>query len=570
MGLLYLALPLGGLAGYVMAYRRLQEQSERLAVLGLGAALAAVMAAEATSVGMRHAGVAALVWGLVGIGYACGARSGGFAAVARFLDARAGAAARYAAALSGVWIAAAAVLCLVTVLSMAGAYHLANGLEAWNRDQMALADGELDKAVLPQESDPWMIRQYLQGRANFVLARQATDPQEAEARRGKAIACLGTLMDLSPAYKDAPVWLGRATGNAEQLTAFCELLRRVDPYDREALLVLASHMDKPAERLPLLRASLRNEGVIGPLARMIAAAVQDPGAWQVLQQWLAEADKALAMTDPAMWPDPLSLETYRMAAIVYGERGDLAVAAAMSDRAAALCGYLEQDVRRRRLESVELETYLDRAWFGWMNRSESQRVLRAELEAKADALIAGEAGSFSARMVLQVLAMLRLAEDKQREAFRDLLVSEGAAAQRQTVSRLMGQAYARLVAIAQGRAAGRQAAATQGGAGTAGSQPVSAQAGEGAGSQPVSAQAGEAGGNQPVATRWAEGAGAVGSTEGASVSGDSVPASEPSAQAVDAWIVQGKRILGEQRWSKALQAATGRWREPWWHGVLSE
>lgn len=535
VGLLYLALPLGGLAGYIIAYRRLQEQQERFSVLGLAAALAAVMAAESTSVGMRHPGVAALAWALVGIGYACGARTGGFAAVARFLEVRAAAAGRYAAGLWVCWLSLGAALCVITVWSMAGAWHLANGLAAWNRDQMRLADVELDKAVLPQEADPWMLRQYLRGRVNLVLARQATDPQQAAAHQARAIASLDALVGLSPAYKDAPVWLGRATGNAEQLTAFCELLRRVDPYSREALLVLASRMDKPADRLPLLRASLRNEDVIGPLARMIASDVQDPAGWQVLQQWLAEADKALPLTDPAAWPDPLSLETYRMAVIVYGERGDLPAAAAMAERAAVLCGYLERDVRRRRPEAVELETYLDRAWFGWMSRPEAQRPLRAQLEEQADVLIAGEPSNFSGRMALQLLAMLRLTEDKQREAFRDLLVVEGAAARRQTVSRLMGLAYARLVAIAQARASSSQPAATQ----------VAA-------TQPVAGMPGPAGEPAGIAAELA------------------AAASEPSAQNVDSWIQQGQRILGEQGWSAALQAAAARWREPWWHGVLSE
>ena len=82
-------------------------------VLGLGAALAAVMAAEATSVGMRHPGVAALLWALVGIGYAAGLRSGGFDPIAHCLDARVREASRYATLLWAVWVAAAASLCVL-------------------------------------------------------------------------------------------------------------------------------------------------------------------------------------------------------------------------------------------------------------------------------------------------------------------------------------------------------------------------------------------------------------------------------------------------------------------------
>jgi hypothetical protein len=522
LGLLYLVVPLGGLVGYVIASRRLTDDRDRLVVLGLGAALAAVMAAEATSVGMRHPGVPGLLWALVGIGYAAGLRSGGFDAIARYLDARMAQANRYAMLWWAAWVAAAAGLCVAAVLSMAGAYHLNNGMRAWNRDQWARADAELAQVRLPPASDQWLIRQYLQGRANLLLARQATNPQESQARQAKAVACLGALVSVSPAYKDGPIWLGRALNDPGQLVGLCENLRQIDPYDREGLLILADRAANPADRLAMLRASLRNEEVIAPLAEMIAAVAQDPAAQPVLRQWLADADKALLLADPAQWPDPLALESYRLVVIVHGERGEMAQAAAFASKAAVLCKSLEQDVRRRRREAVELETYLDQAWFGWLMRPEASRSLRAALDERSSALISGEAESFSARMTMQFLAMLHLVDDKQGDAFRALLVSQGATAQREMMGRMMGTAYARLVAACQ-------------------TQPAT---------------------TEPAATRPAP------TTSPAEARGP-LASGAPSASQVANWVGQGKRILGAKAWAEALESAAAHRSDPWWRGVLA-
>jgi hypothetical protein len=530
LGLLYLVLPLGGLVGYVCASRRIIDDRERHTALGLGAALAAVMAAEATSVGMRHPGVAALFWALVGIGYAAGLRSGAFDEIARRLEDRIREASRHATLLWAVWVAAAAGLCVLALWSMAGAYHLNNGLQAWNRTQWLRVDAELGQVRLPPASDQWMIRQYLLGRANVRLALQAASAEESQARQEKAVAALDSLTGISPAYRDSLIWLGRALNSPDQLSDLCEKLRQIDPYDREGLLVLASRTDKSADRLTMLRAALRNEEVVPPLAPMIAAAAQDPAAQPLLRQWLADADKALLLAEPAQWPDPLALESYRLAIIVHAEQGDIAKAAELADKAAILCRSLEQDVHRRRREAVELETYLDQAWFSWLIRPEASRSLRASLGDRSSRLIHGEAESFSARMSLQFLAMLHLVDDKPAEALRALLVSHGAAASREQMTQLMGMAYARLVATYQAQPSTTQPAV----------QPVS--------TQPASVQsvppANPAESTNPFA-------------------GDS--AASPQ---ITHWTGQGKRILGQKGWTQALQAAAQK-PAPWWHGVLA-
>ena len=518
VGLLYLVLPLGGLASYVLAYRRLEPEHERLTVLGLGAALTAVMAAEATSVGMRHPGVAALVWALVAIGYACGLRSGAFEAIVRRFDRGPGGQGRFVLGWRIVSVAAPAGLCVLACMSMAGAYHMANGLAAWNRSALTLADAELDRARLPQGADQWMMREYIQGRTNLALARQTTDPREAELRQDKAISRLTALMEISPAFKDTPVWFGRALGDVGRLVGLCQSLceSQEDPYEREALLVLASQASDPADKLKFLRASLRNAVVIVPVAQMIVAAAEEPAGRQILAQWTADADKALPLADPGQWPDPLALETFRLAVIVHGERGQVALAARAADKAAALCTHLQQDVRQRRLEAVELETYLDQAWFGWLNRPQAGRSLQAMLDEQNRKLIYGEAESFSARMTLQFLAMLQLLNDKQSEAVRDLLVSEGSAAQRDTVSRLLGLAYARLV-VTFGPPADSQPATTQ---------------------------------------------------DAAPQQDGPLAGGEPTARQLAGWTRQGKWLLGEKNWSLALEQSRAHKTDPWWHGVL--
>lgn len=531
LGLLYLVLPLGGLIGYALAYRRIGDEPERRIVLGLGAALAAVMAAEATSVGMRHPGVASLLWALVGIGYAAGVRSGAFDGVASRLEDRVRETSRHTALLWSAWMAAAAGLCVLALWSTAGAYHLNNGLQAWNRNQWLAVDAELDRVHLPPASDQWMIRQYLLGRANLRLAMQASSAEESRARQDKALACLGSLVSISPAYKDSAIWLGRALNDPEQLSSLCENLRQIDPYDREALLALAHRSQKPAERLTMLRAALRNEEIIPPLAPMIAAAAQDPAAESLLGQWLADADKALTLPDPGEWPDPLALESYRLAIIVHAERGEIARAAELADKAALLCKSLEQDVHRRRREAVELETYLDQAWFGWLTRPGASRSLRTSLDECSRRLIHGEAESFSARMALQFLAMLHLVDDKPSSALRALLISQGAAASREQMAMLMGMAYARLVATHQAQPS-----------------PTSQPAAESTSTQPAVAQSmPSADSARPVSA---------------------LAADDASAAQVAHWTGQGKRILGQQGWERALQLAAEK-PIPWWHGVVA-
>lgn len=527
VGLLYLLLPLGGLAGYVLGYRRSEDPREQLAALGMGAALASVMAAEATSVGMRHPGVAALAWGLVGAGYACGLRSGAFAPiVARLRRIEAGPG-WGAPALRAVPPAIAAVLCILAGWSMAGGYHLNNGLQAWNGNQLLEADAELDRAVWPQDADHWLMRQYLRGRVNLGLARQATDPPQAAARQGKSLESLVWLTDLCPGFKDAMVWRGRAQGSLEELVGLCEVLhQQIDPYEREGLLVLASRAEDPSKKLEYLRASLRNEEVIGPLARMIAAAAQEPAGEQTLQQWLVQADKALGLPDVNQWPDPLALETYRVAVVVHGEKGEVRQAAQLAERAATLCKYLQQEVRQRRREAVELEVYLDQAWFGWLSRPGAGRSLQAMLNERADDLIYGEAENYSGRMVMQFLAMLRLADGKQNEAAKDLLIAGGPTMRREELGQLLGLAYARLIAMGNPTVSANSAPATQAGETTER---------QGAGDR----LEGTANGNELTAKQLAE------------------------------WNRQGRYLLGDKNWPKAVELAGAHKGDPWWRGVLA-
>jgi hypothetical protein len=538
VGLLYLLLPVGGLAGYVVGYRRLGRQPQRLTVLGMGAALAAAMAAEATSVGMRHPGVAALVWALVGVGYACWLRGSQFNSVPKRFERVYAKVAEYPATWAALSLVAAAALCLLSVLSMAGSYHLNKGLQAWNQGHLRQADAELAAVRLPQESGQWLMREYTWGRTDLELARRAPNPQESQAWRAKALASLGPLVDVSPAFRGGMVWFGRALGDPDKLVALCQTLTssKIDPYDREALLVLATRTPDAADKLRYMRASLRNQEVVAVLARQIAATAAEPAGRQTLARWLADADKALVLPEADQWPDPLALESYRVAVVVYAEAGRIAQAARAAGKAATLCEYLERDPWRRRPESVELETYLDQAWFSWLNRPQAERSIQAILDAHGRELIYGEAETYSAQMTLQFLAMLRLIDGRQGEALKDLLASEGAEASRQIMRRLLGLAYARLTATLDAATAGRAET-----------------------SQPAASERAAA---QQAMTRSA-------TDNSSSVQSGRVGGADAAEERVAHWVRQGRYLLGEQGWSDAVARFGAHRSDPWWRGVLT-
>jgi hypothetical protein len=517
VALLYLILPLGGLACYAAAYRREPRDRQRLALLGLGAALAAALAAEATSVGMRKPGVAALVWALVGIGYACGVRSGALDAIVGRLQRVPVGSAWPRLVLLAVPVAVAAGLCALAGMSVKSSYHLGNGRTTWKGHNLALADAELDRAVLPIDVDQWMMCQYLRGRVNMAIAQGATLPRDRAARRQKALAALAPLVDACPGFLDSQVWLGRATDDPNQLLLRCRALCKLDPYEPEALLVLMDESDSSVDRLRYLRAALRRQGVYTSLAWIIGQEAQDSAAQAVLRQWLAEAGDTLSHAGGGSSPDPMALETFRLAVVVYGERGEIRQADRFARDAASLCDLLRQDVRQRRIEDVELETSLHEAWFGWLSRSQDTRRLRANLDKACHESIDGVASSFTARMALQFLATLEVIDNNGVDAVNHLLKSEGVDAPLDYVRQLYGMAYARLAA-------------------TLAPPPASGPA----------------------------------TTQHASDPAGPAPSVGPAPQQVAEWTRRGEHLLGPKKWGQALEWSAARRTAPWWHGVLTK
>ena len=465
LGLLYLALLFGGLVGFAVAYRRTLDEPGRLTILGAGAALAAVLAAEATSVGMRHPGVAALAWALAGLGWACGAQAGAFERLTRRLPLPADLATRVA---GSRWLAVAGLVCgllllLLSFQAVRAGYYLYQGQDAWSRARFADADRLLGKAFLPATGGEWMARKYLQGRANVAQMAQAQNAEEQAVFQDRALDALSTVVSACIAYRDAAVWLGKAGGDWDNTRAICENFVRYDPYDREARLVQASMPGvTPTEQMQFLRLAIRNVSITGHIAHMISQAAQEPASQQLLTQWMAHAEQALQQPDPAAWSDPLSLESLRIAVVLAGHQGKPADAYGLANKAATLCRYLSADPYRHRLETVEMEVYLDQTWFGWLLRPDAARANLAVLESHLRDLVRGPTESFSEKMAAQFAAMLWLSQgpdaDNGKKAMLALYMSNPSA-DGPVLRRMTALAYARLVALVGPRVPPAQAEA---------------------------------------------------------------------------------------------------------------
>jgi len=453
LGLLYLALPLGGLIGFVHAYPRSAGPYHQLTLLGAGAALAATLAAEATSVGMRHPGVASLVWTLVGIGWASGTRTGEFGRLTRWLQPVADAIAHPRSRV--IWSTAgiAASLCLVGLawrgLVVSG--HLYRAQQAANRDKHEEASRLLSgRACVPTAGD-WMAWKYVQGMAGLALMEQDARPAGAAAWRAKARVALTELVDACPVYEHAPIYLSDTYADWDRKKEICERFLRYDPYDYEARLTQASYPGTTAsEQMQAARLAIRNTCINPNFARMMGQVAQDPAAADQMARWMADAARALQQPEPARWPDPLALESLRIAVVLAGRQGRLTEALELAGQAVALARHLAGDPWRNRPEEVVTEVYLDHAWFHWLLQPEEMQQNLEALHAHLLRLPEPSKGSFSRMMTGQFVAMLWLAHDQPARAEQALRMGDPAA-RPETIQTSMGLACARLVALAGSR-----------------------------------------------------------------------------------------------------------------------
>lgn len=443
LGLVYLVLPLVGMWGFAVAGRQATERSYCWIVIGGGSALAACLASEATGIGMRHPGVAMLVWTLAGMGWACGAQAGLFLRLSSRLgwavEAVAPARRRVIWGVSALVISAA-VLGLAQQ-SVQSSHVLYKARQLWEQGDVAPAAAVLDTWPCVQTSGAWMAWKYTQGR--LYLAMLGSD----RSMQGRAVDQLITLCNACPAYLEAPVWLGRAYRSWDRLRPFCHDLLRYDPYDYEACLTLAEDPQASVrQRLPFVRLAMRNASVTGPLAQVAMRVVQAPAAQEQLAAWVADARKGAAASQPVQSSDPLALESLRLAIVVAAEQGRNDLARDLSVQASHLLDDQADDPTFNRTAAVLAEVDLDRLWFGWLVDPSIGPAALTKLEALLSRLPYSAGHASSQRMAAQFAAVLYLRENRFEQASHALYISDPTM-QWPQLTRMAGLANARLVAI---------------------------------------------------------------------------------------------------------------------------
>ncbi len=262
---------------------------------------------------------------------------------------------------------------------------------------------------------------------------------------------VAALVAVCPAYEDAPVWLGKATGEWDTIKALCKDMTQYDPYEREArLLETFAPGATPVSQMESIRLAMRNACVMSTLARKAAEVGQDPSVQPLLDKWMKGARQALAEPDPSKWSDPLAPETLRLQVVLAGQRGDDREALTFANQAATLLGYLADDPWHNRLETVEMEVYLDQAWFGWLTEPQTPAKFLAPLERQLRTLVRGPAETYSEQMAAQFAGLLWLSLDRQDKAAFDVYTSQPGSSWPVLIRRF-GLGYARLVTLVGSR-----------------------------------------------------------------------------------------------------------------------
>lgn len=179
---------------------------------------------------------------------------------------------------------------------------------------------------------------------------------------------------------------------------------------------------------------------------MAAQAASDAAGQELISQWVNEARQAMQQPNPAQWPDPLVLEGLRIAILSAGQQGKTVEALELSNQAADLLKRLSSDPWRSRLESVEMEVYLDQAWFGWLAQPTAASSVRQTLARHLQDQPEGVEDSFSQSTAAQLAAMLWLSEGQADEANQVLFRSDPTIDPR-ALQQMQGAAYARLLAL---------------------------------------------------------------------------------------------------------------------------
>jgi len=450
LGVAYLSLPVLALLGFARAWRG-SDGVESACSLGLGASLAAVLTAEAFSVGMRHPGIAALAWGLTGIGIADLERfseAPGFItqlySIATAAGLRADGTRRVA--LRTVLCGWLGLLAVAASLAFYGSNRLRTALDLYRAGgAVESAYAILERAFYLPTTGQWLLREYSMGRYALLAAR-ARSP-DADLWRQRAQTHLFRVVSACPAYIDAAVWFGRSLGEPDKVIYEAEHLVQIDPYDRSARLVLAEAYPDPRKRLQHIRCAIRNSSIDATLANLLMDTLRRPAGQTLLAKWLEEANRALAEPDPADWPDALALESFRLAVIWKAEQGRLQEAAEYARRAAALCQRLRSRWLLRRPEPAENEVWMHLAWFNWLEDpqrwGESLFLIRQTVMAD----MSGPARDPATAAAIQLAGLINLARGAERSAVRDFILSDASVNVGRGLRGILGCGYGLLYSL---------------------------------------------------------------------------------------------------------------------------
>jgi len=366
-GLLYLAIPLTALVVgartwvRVMADGRSTGARTPCRAVYLFAALAgltAVVVIEATSINLRGPVMSATYWTLLGLAVGVTevlSRPGATTAGAPNAPSRPNEPSPTPSRMPQVLMAGlGAGILLLTFGDLQKTYAHAEGRSLRALDPTAAVQ-RLDIASDRFGAEHWLAvrvdRGLIESEVSRDLRRKSATSAPAASQptldplaaqwTDAAIASWEQLLRRCTGYPGAGGFLGEALlgagRSADAKSIFEGYLAQMDPYDQAASLMYAvAFVDKPMERIRLVRRGLR-AGAVEPIGRrMFLLAVQEPG---VFEQWAAEVAIAAADAEsrtPETWQDPLAPETLRMEAVRLLSKGELTEASSRQDAAARI------------------------------------------------------------------------------------------------------------------------------------------------------------------------------------------------------------------------------------------
>jgi len=322
----YLLLPVLALAGAWRAFGASRDLVERGRIAGVFAGLAALVAAEASSVVLRSPMGPAWYWTMVGL-VVCAGRK---------------AAAPRATSASAVWGIGNAGLGVAIVafgwIGLRASYEHALGLATLGRDPAA-ASRHLEAGLRRMDALEWLrARRALAMTRSVMLSeeqqRGGAGVQElarsAEAAWRELIRVCAGMPDSGPSLAEALDAQGDAAGAEREIRDWVE---RYAPFDHYGNLRMAKAEPDLSRRLEYVCRAIRNDRIDGEVERFLKTI---RGEWDHLAAWTARvaAARADAGRAPTEWKDELCPEVMRLEAWRLAAAGQIAAARDMADGAA--------------------------------------------------------------------------------------------------------------------------------------------------------------------------------------------------------------------------------------------